>query len=669
MNAAPRWRHLLRTTVGTPVDSRLLCRLGALAVGLSLLGTATARAAPAASLKRLSLSELMELEVTSVSRRPARLSEVASAIQVVTGEEIRRSGATSLPRAMRLADNLHVAQKNAHDWAISARGFNTALANKLLVLVDGRAVYTPLFSGVFWNLQDPLLEDIDRIEVISGPGGSVWGANAVNGIINVITKPANETQGTFVTAGIGAQAPGLASARYGGRLGTGPHYRVYGKYSSWDAERLAAGGSAGDDGHRVAGGFRIDSEDGRRDRFTLQGDLYRGVDGITTGGDSRTRGGNLLGRWTRALGAESELEVQIYHDWSRLAVINSIPLAPAGELRDALETSDLDAQHRAPLGARHLVTWGLGLRHWRDSVENAPGLAFLPPDRSHDLWSGFVQDEIRLGAASTLTLGTKLEHNDYTGFELEPSLRFQVALTEDASLWAALSRAVRTPSRIDREISQPAPPYLVVLAGGGSFDSEEVIAAELGYRATLSATATLAIATFYNEYDDLRSTRTTPGTILPFFFANELEGETYGLELVARVQPAPRWRLHAGYTLLQEDIRVRAGGEDFNAARNEVADPQQQWSLRSALDLPGDLAVDAALRWVDALHINNGPTVGRLPSYLELDLRVEWQATPSLSLSLVGHNLLHDAHPEYGFPGASRVEIQRAVTGTLAWRR
>jgi iron complex outermembrane receptor protein len=651
-----------------------------------LIGVASARAAvedgaprlaadDPAAYKRLTLEELMQLEVTTVSRRPEKLSEVASAIQVVTGDEIRRSGASSLPQALRLVDNLNVAQKNSHDWAISARGFNTALANKLLVLIDGRTVYTPLFSGVFWDAQDRLLEDLDRIEVVSGPGGTLWGANAVNGVINIVSKGSKETQGLYVEAGGGTQPEAFGAVRYGGALSTDTHYRVHAKYVDRAAERLPNGDDAADAWERAATGFRVDGEPSERDEWTVQGDAYAGDEGLLAGGEAQVKGANVLGRWSRRLSADSDWKLRAYYDRTYLRlpvpalIVNSLPFAPAGVLTDELETCDVDFQHSLRAAARHHVTWGLGYRHWRDEVENAPALAFLPERRSQSLASGFVQDEIELRPQLTLTLGTKVEHNDYTGLEYDPSVRLQWSFEADRTLWGAVSRAVRTPSRIDRDLFQPAPPFLVILAGNENYDSEKVIAYELGYRGRIGERATGSISAFYNDYSDVRSTRLTPVTILPFFFANDLEGETYGVEVSGKVQLAERWRLQAGYSYLQEQLRVRAGQIDFNQAHNETADPEHQLTLRSSVDLPREVELDAALRWVDAVPINSGPTVATVPSYFELDLRLGWRATPSLTLSLVGQNLLHDQHPEYGFPSPLRVEIARAVYGRLAWRR
>lgn len=631
--------------------------------------------------KKMSLSELMDLDVTSVAKQPEPYGQAPAAIQVITGEDIARSGASSLPEAMRLADNLEVAQKNSHDWAISARGFNTALGNKLLVLMDGRTVYTPLYSGVFWDVQDYLLEDIDRIEVISGPGGTLWGANAVNGVINITSKSAKDTQGLYVEGGGGSQLQYFGGARYGGTITSNVFYRVYGKYFQRDNEVFGNGKDASDDWNMGRGGFRIDAEPCLQNNFTLQGDYYAGHEGIITGGQSDVSGGNVLGRWSHTVSESSDMSLQMYYDRTHLA--DPVPvsvvgmgtvLAPAGTLVDDLDTFDIDFQHHFHLAGWNNVVWGLGYRFTHEVDDNAPALAFLPPTLDHNLFSAFLQDEITLRKNLFLTLGTKIEHNDYTGVEVEPSARLQWNATPKQMFWAAVSRAVRTPSRIDRDLSEPGPAApIVLLEGGSDFESETVIAYELGYRAQLTAKLETSLSAFYNDYDHLRSTITN-STIdifklpIPFFFQNDLEGQTYGFELSANYQLLDWWRLHGGYNLLKEDLHVKPGKFDINDARNETADPQNQFSIRSSMDLPENIQFDTTLRWVDTLDINNGATVRTVPSYFELDARLAWRPVKNLELSIVGQNLLHDHHPEYGFPSPTREEISRSVYGKVSWK-
>jgi iron complex outermembrane receptor protein len=670
----------------------LLTGLLLAAPGSRALADAPVDAPSAGELKHLSVDELMNLEVTSVSKQPEKLLQAPSAIQVITSEDIRRSGATSIPEALRLADNLEVAQVNSHDWAISARGFNANLANKLLVLIDGRAVYTPLYGGVLWNVQDYLLEDIDRIEVISGPGGTLWGANAVNGVINIITKSAQDTQGLYAQAAGGKELQDLAGARYGAELAPDVYLRFYGKYFDRGDEITSASANAEDAWHMTRGGFRMDAQPSAQNGLTLQGDLYNGREEYGAAGHADMSGGNILGRWTHTVSADSAMSLQFYYDHTYLSqpFAASAPAAfysgfPAASLTDALDTYDLDFQYHFAWGERHRFVWGLGYRATHEADEGLSLVRFVPPVLEQSLYSGFLQDEIMLAQSVHLTIGSKLEHNDYTGFEVEPSTRMQWDLTSKQMLWAAVSRAVRTPSRYDRDLEVPSglvdapPPFQFpadYLKGNPAFVSETLIAYEVGYRAQLASRLSGSVSTFYNDYDDLRSTTATPTTatyVFPFpvYFQNNLEGDTYGLELSATYQMLDWWRLHAGYDLLQEHIHVKPGEVDATGATNETADPQQQWSVRSSMDLPRNLQLDATVRWVDTLHINNGPTagpvVGTVPSYFELDTRLAWHATKRLELSLVGQNLLHEYHPEYGFPSPTREEIERTVFGKITW--
>jgi iron complex outermembrane recepter protein len=626
-------------------------------------------------LKSKSLEQLMDIAVTSVSKRPEKLLEAPAAIQVITAEDIRRSAASTVPAALRLANNLDIAQENAHQWVISARGFSSDVGNKLLVLMDGRTLYTPLFSGVFWDRQDYVLDDIDRIEIISGPGGALWGSNAVNGVINITTKSAMDTQGLYLESGGGSNPKSFASVRYGDTLTATTAYRVYGKYSDRASEAFGDGTDAKDSWHMAQGGFRIDAEPSPRNRFALQGDVYSNDEGIVTGGRASTQGHNLLGRWTQTLSDRSDLSLQVYWDKTHLSLPTPpVVFAPAGNFADDLDTYDVDFQHRFQWGEHNRFVWGLGYRLTQDVVQNSPGLAFFPTRLTQSLYSGFVQDEVSLRNDLVLTLGTKLEHTDYTGIEVEPSARLQWSVTDEQTIWGAVSRAVRTPSRIDREISEPAPAYLiVVLKGGSNFESETLLAYETGYRAQLNSKVSSALSVFYNVYDDLRSTTISPPDPVfhlpfPFYFENNLAGNTYGFELNANFQALDRWRLIAAYRLLQEDLRIKPGKMDFNKALNETANPEQQISLRSLVDFPHKIELDALLRWIDRRTINNAGVATFVPSYGDLDVRLGWHPTRSVELSIAGENLLHDRHPEYGKPGPQRLEIERAVYGKIMWR-
>ena|SRR5665213_1475948 len=627
------------------------------------------------ALKKMSLEELMNLDVTSVAKEPESYGQAPAAIDVITGDEIRRSSASSIPEALRLADNLDVAQVTSSSWAISARGFNASVGDKLLVLMDGRSVYTPLFSGVIWNLQDYLLEDIDRIEVISGPGGTLWGANAVNGVINITSKSAKDTQGLYVETGGGTQLQDFVGARYGGTLTSNVFYRVYGKYFDRGNEVYSDGTSAHDSWNRGQGGFRIDAEPSPQNQFTLQGDLFGGDTDVTPGGEGTaqaegtTSGGNVLGRWTRTFSDDSDMSLQLYYDRTHLAApFQSSGAIPAGSLFENLDTYDLDFQDRFPLGTWNHIVWGLGYRFIHDVVQDAPLVAFIPGTLDQNLFSGFVQDEIKLHENVFLTLGSKLEHNDFTGFEFEPSARLQWNLTTNQMLWGAVSRAVRTPSRYDRDLFEPSPAYGTFLAGNSTFESETVIAYELGYRAQLGRKVSTSVSTFYNDYNDLRSLGLTGGTSLPAIFQNNLAGETYGVEFSVDYQILDWWRLHGGYDFLKEHIHVKPGQMDLFNGLNETADPQNQFFLRSSMDLPYRTELDTALRWIDTIHNNNGATSGTVPGYAEADIRLAWHATKNIEVSIVGQNLLHDRHAESGFPGPAQEQIVRSVYGKVSWQ-
>ena len=674
-----------RTGKNAPrIESSVITRssrpLVAACVALScLLGTSRGSAQstdtiPSSSeLKRLSVEQLMEINVTSVSKQPEKLSEAASAIQVITNDEIRRSGATSIPEALRLAPNLEVAQVGAHTWAITARGFNSTTANKLLVLVDGRTVYTPLFSGTFWDIQDVLLEDVDRIEVISGPGGSVWGANAVNGVINIITKSAKDTQGAYAEAGGGSTPNGFGAARYGGAMGAGASFRVYGQYFDRGNEAYTNGDDATDAWRMGQGGLRFDAQPSSRDALMVKGDAYGGNEGgnlqSVSVGRSTSGGGSVTTRWTRTISETSAATLQLYYDHTQLSTPEPANQgAPSGRLKDRLDTYDLDFQHGFALGNRHRIVWGLGYRFTHDVVDNSPTLGFFPEHLDRSLVSGFAQDEISLLQTLVLTLGTKVEHNDYTGFEVEPTVRLRWSFAPTQMLWGSVSRAVRTPSRVERDVAEPTQPPIVV-AGNSDFESEILVAYELGYRINVTSRFSGSIAAFYNSYDDIRSVSYTPVTIIPLFFENNMAGETHGIELSATWQATSWWRLRAGMDVLKERLHVIPGKMDLEKALNETSDPERQFSLQSSFDLPHHLELDVDPRSVDKLYINIGNGVlGTVPSYTELDVRLGWNPAGPFGLSIVGQNLLHDHHAEFGAAGPAREEMQRGVYGKVTWR-
>jgi iron complex outermembrane receptor protein len=606
------------------------------------------------ALKKLSIDELMDLEVTSVSKRPEKLSDTASAIQVITQEEIHRSGATSLPEALRLASNLQVAQVDSRQWAISARGFKNTTANKMLVLIDGRTVYTPLYAGVFWDVQDTLLEDVDRIEVISGPGATLWGANAVNGVINVITKNARDTQGLLVESGGGTQLRGFMNLRYGGKYRSNLNYRAYGKFFDRGSTLLSNNRDAANKWHVGQGGFRMDWDQSRASSFTLQGDYYDGrMDQLGTA-DTTVKGGNLLGRWSHRFSERSNLNLQLYYDRTQRRVPNTFS--------EDLATYDLDLQHDFAIGDKHRVIWGFGYRQTNDNVQNTPGFAFLPSQITRRSFSGFLQDEISLiKGRLNITLGTKIERNSYTGFEVQPSARVSWKIDRKQIGWGAVSRAIRTPSRIDRELFVPATsPFL--LAGGPDFQSEQLLAYELGYRVQFFERASVSAAGFFNDYSNLRSLeQVSPPRPFPLVIGNGLKGKSYGVELSGDYRPTNWLRLRAGYTEMRIKIRPEATSTDRTRGSGESHDPDRQLLLRSSFDLTRHFEVDSTFRFV------SGISNQRLPGYADLDLRVAWQPKPSLEFSIVGQNLLHPRHAEFGSP-SGRQQIERGVYGRVLWR-
>ncbi|HTI51933.1 MAG TPA: TonB-dependent receptor, partial [Planctomycetaceae bacterium] len=487
------------------------------AAGAMALAAEKETVMPPSVIKKLTVEQLMDIDVTSVSKRPERLFDAASAIQVITAEDVRRSGATSLPEALRLASNLEVARIDSRQWAITARGFNNVFADKMLVLIDGRTVYTPLYAGVYWDVQDTMLADLDRIEVISGPGATQWGANAVNGVINITTKNAKDTQGTLVSAGGGIRLHNSTAVRYGGSLKPGVFYRVYVKYFE-RGDSVRPSGTGSNDAWRMGqGGFRIDGEAAAGDLYTVQGDTYSGYIGLPGPDSVRVRGGNVLGRWTHRAGDGREWKLQAYFDHTYRRIPSSFAFD--------IDTGDLDFQSRLPLAPGHDVVWGLGYRVNGDDIQNTAANAFLPPKVTRQLVSVFAQDEITLRPEQlTVTIGSKVEHNDYTGFEVEPSIRVAWTPDRQTTFWAALSRAVRTPSRVDRDLFSPAtPPYRI--AGGKHVVSEKLIAYEAGYRVQINPGLAVSLATFFSDYDDLRSLEPlTPPISFPAEASSGLQG-------------------------------------------------------------------------------------------------------------------------------------------------
>ena len=633
-----------------------------IATGAALLfgaAHALAQSPPRGDLADLSLEELSNIEVTSVSGRAEKLSGAAASIFVITGEDIRRSGATSLPEALRLAPNLQVARIDAKQYAISSRGFNSVIANKLLVLIDGRTVYTPLFSGVFWDMQDVLLEDVERIEVISGPGATLWGANAVNGVINVITRPAGDTQGALVSAGSGDPGAG-AAVRYGGKIGADGHLRVYAKGEKLQNTEMRSGAAVADGWERAQAGFRADWKEANS-TFTLQGDAYSGKSerrgtflGLFSLGRVEVSGANLLARWARRYADGSDLRVQAYYDHTDRE--DFALFSPRADI------FDFDVQHAVPLGA-HKLLWGTGYRRARDKVTDGLFFGLQPASSTQDWVNLFVQDEIALAGNLELTLGIKLENNDYTGTESLPSARLAWKASPTQLWWAGLSRAVRAPSRIDREIISPPAgspltaflPAGSIIIGGPQFVSEVAEVLELGWRAQPSRGLTLSATAFHYEWDKLRS-----GQPAPAFVQNMIEGRVYGVEGWGSWQAADTWRVSAGLTTLRKHLRLKPGSTDPDGPSNLGNDPAYQWVLRSSHNLAQRQELDILLRRVDELP---DPAV---PAYIAFDLRYGWRVRRDLEISLLLQNLFDPSHPESG-AAADRSELARGAYLKLRW--
>lgn len=655
--------------------------------------TAQSRGAdpPVPDLTEISLQDLMHVEITSVSKHPEQLANAAAATFVISSDDIRRSAATSIPEVLRMVPGLNVARIDSNKWAISSRGFNGRFANKLLVLIDGRSVYSPAFSGVYWEVQDTLLEDVERIEVIRGPGATLWGANAVNGVINIITRAAAQSQGGIVTVGGGSEESGFLGLRYGASLGDSSHGRFYLKGTARDEFTSITGEDSGDNWDMLRGGFRLDSTLSAEDELTLLGDLYTGtINQVldlsitsapylqTVDDKGKVSGGNLNAKWQRTFSSSSDLTLQTYFTHS--------------ERQDAFEseerdTLDFSLQHQFPLGKRQDIIWGIGYRYTAAEFDDSSVLQLDPPTQNTSLYNIFIQDKTALISDTLfLTLGAKLEHNDYTGFELQPNLRLFWDVHDQHKLWAAVSRAVRTPSWAEQHSTllntvlppssqaNPAPyPLALTVVSDGDFDSEELIAYEAGYRFLPSQLFSLDLAVFYNDYDELRSNELDAliyqnGYLeQPLRFDNRLKAYTYGLELAAIWQTTDWLQLNLGYTYLEQKISLRS---EQDITQNSDP-PAHQLSLRSKIDLREDLELDLWLRYVDdaKLLYTSALALVDVDSYISCDLRLAWRPVPDLELVLAGQNLFQKSHLEYVQENFTRpTEIQRGVYGKVTWK-
>lgn len=621
------------------------------------------------SLADLSIEELLNESVTSVSKREQRLGDVASAVTLLSNEEIRRSGATSLPEALRLVPGMNVGAVNAREWAVSARGFNGVFANKLLVMMDGRAVYNPLSSGVFWDLQQVMLEDVERIEVIRGPGATIWGANAVNGVVNVVTQSARDTQGGLVYGGGGDQHQALAGARYGGQLGETTYYRVFGSHRENDEFTFANGQPAGDDWTGWHGGFRVDYEGAEDTHLTWQSDLstVRYEAGISDGTNV-----NTLARWSRDLSERSSLEVQAYYD--------RVDAKESRRAHPLLQSYDLSAQQTFASGERHDLIWGVGLRYLDNSIEQeTPMLVIRKAEFDQRLYSAFVQDEIKLVPnVLILTAGAKLEHNSYTGYELQPSVRAVWKPASNQTAWGAISRAVRTPSGsegADVFGVVAGPPlvgpdgglYAPTIVGNGHPRSEVLVAYESGYRIQPVSQLSVDLAVFFNDYSQVidvafdHPPHFVPGNpigVAEMPFSNLTSARTYGGEISVTFSASDHWRLVGGYSLLASHF---SGPVSVNPSEQEQGAPKHQSFLRTSWDLGRRASFDAQIRSASKLQ--------DVPSYVTGDARVAYRVMDKLEIAVVGQNLFDPHHPEQGpAPITVNSELSRSYHVKAIWR-
>jgi len=608
----------------------------------------------------LTLEEVMNTQIYSASKRPEKISETAASVYVITAEDIAKSGVTSIPEALRMVPGIDVARTNANTWAISIRGFNTQFSNKLLVLIDGRSVYTPLFSGVYWDSQDYVLDDIDRIEVIKGPGGTLWGANAVNGVINIITKEARKTQGSYASETMSTNGDNSTEVRYGGKTSDIDFYRVYGKYTNTDSlPNSVTGANNHDDWSKGQAGFRYDFRNSNYDALTFQGDFFDGkkeypfalptgsppfTSGLLT--NSGFQGANMMLKWN-ILSDKFKTDIKAYTDYTTR---NESPV-----LQQSIETQDIDVQTQYDYG-RNSFIGGAEARFISYNLINSQYISYAPSESSVSILSTFLQDKITLVPNKVfLTLGSKFDYNDYTDFGVEPNARLSYQIDEHNSVWAAVSQAIRTPTMGENSftnLTPPGPPLGVIsIVGNPSYGSENLTAYEMGYRGDISKNAFFDISTFYNEYTHLKTgeanSATPPITLLT---SNNGYGETYGVESYAVWGVNKYWDVKPGYTFLIQNFHLRPGSNDTTLEHDEERSPQNQFTLGSYVKLAENVNWDSNLYYVGNLHYfttDAVPVRTRIDAYTRFDTQIRWNVMKDVELSLIGQNLLDDKHQEF----------------------
>ncbi len=646
--------------------------------------------------KKLSLEQLGNIEVTTATKEPETVWKTPAAIYVITREDIERSGATTIPEALRLAPGVEVARIDGSKWAIGIRGFGSRLSRSVLVLIDGRTVYTTLFAGTYWEVQNVLVDDVDRIEVIRGPGGTIWGPNAVDGVINIITRNSKDTQGVLASAGGGNVEQGFLNTRFGGSNGRDLHYRVYGMGFNRGPE-FHSDGRNFDDWRSAQAGFRMDWERNNRDTYTLEGDLYNETAGESVQATSYTppfsqildanahlSGGNIMWQWRRKLGENKDLLLQAYYDRTNRHEPNF------GDIRD---TFDVDFLERVPLGSRQSLSFGGGLRFSRgDELEVVSGLTFDPAENTDRLLTLFVQDEIALVPNRlSFTVGTKLLNTNFTGVEFEPNLRLLWTPTSTQTGWLAATRAVRTPADVERNfflsgfggIGPGGLPLFARFNANRNFTSETLLGYEAGYRRLIGKNFFIDVAGFFNQYGHLFSQEITgapfledtppplsdnipapPHLLLPAQFGNSLQGTTEGVEIAPEWRPMSFWRLRGSYSFLEMHLKKAPGSLDVGTAPvTQGSSPQHQVTFQSGFDLSKALTLDLIYRYVSVLPAQN------VPSYSTGDVTFVWRMTDHLSVTVAGQNLLQPHHAEFLGDPTGLVGIRRSVFGKVTWTR
>lgn len=633
------------------------------------------------ALADLDLEDLMAVEVTSVAKSAQKLTRSPAAVTVVTGEEIRRSGFTSIPEALRLVPGLHVARIMGNRWSISARGFGGEFTNKLLVLIDGRAVYTPLFGGVYWDVQDTMLADVDRIEVIRGPGGVMWGANAVNGVINVITKSAKDTTGGLAYGGAGSEERGMSGFRFGSQFGENSFYRVYAKYADVDEFVDGQGNRTGDEVKQLRTGFRVDFDPSDRGSITLSGDVYRGDNGEQAAVPiaappyvenralrTAVEGGNLTARWVVRDAGGAESSVQSYVDYTD-RTIDTIA-------RERRATFDVEAQHSFAPWNGHSILLGAGYRATTDDIDASLSIDFTDRHDTDQIFSAFAHDAFDLVTDTLrLSFGAKLQLNDYTGLEVQPDARLVWQMSDKMTSWGSVARAVRTPTRADDTIRADLSSTdgggglaaMGVLFGDKNLESEELLAYEAGWRWQASQTVAFDLALFYNEYDNLMTigqgtpyfeAQPRPRIVAPLLWRNAGEAQTYGGEVSTNVQVSPGWLVSGHWSVIRVLMQVDDPTAIATTQDPETDTPRHQIHLRSQWRIGEKLDVGALAWWTD----HSRSLAQHISDHVRLDLRVGWRPQDNVELSLVGQNLIDSSHGEgsadlYTVPG----EVERGV--------